>query len=271
MITGILAILIFLPFLLGLCCFLVPENKVKQLAFAFSLLVFAVSAYMASDFCLCYDIQYAFNYPWIPSMGISFNIGLDGISLLLVLLTTFLVPLIILSSFRYEYKNSRLFYSLILIMQGALIGVFSAGDAFLFYIFWELALIPIYFICLLWGGADRLRITLKFFIYTLAGSLFMLLAIIYLYLQTPEHSFDITAFYSLKLDPQTQTVIFWGFFLAFAIKMPIFPLHSWQPDTYHTAPTPGTMLLSGIMLKMGIYGVIRWMIPIVPESVGINK
>jgi NADH-quinone oxidoreductase subunit M len=152
-------------------------------------------------------------------------------------------------------------------MQGALIGVFVSLDAFLFYIFWELALIPIYFIALLWGGTDRGKITFKFFIYTLAGSLFMLLGIIYLYLQTSNGSFDITAFYQLKLSHDTQTIIFWCFFLAFAIKMPIFPFHTWQPDTYHTAPTQGTMLLSGIMLKMGIYGVIRWMLPIVPIAI----
>jgi NADH-quinone oxidoreductase subunit M len=193
---------------------------------------------------------------------------MDGISLLLVLLTTFLVPIIIFSTFNKEYKNPKLFYSLILLMQTALIGVFVAQDGFLFYIFWELALIPIYLICLMWGGKDRVGITLKFFIFTLFGSLLMLVGLIYLYLQTPgNHTFDIIAFYSLHLSATEQTWIFWAFFLAFAIKIPVFPFHSWQPDTYTDSPTPGTMLLAGIMLKMGIYGVIRWLLPVVPKGI----
>lgn len=153
-------------------------------------------------------------------------------------------------------------------MQFALVGVFTSLDGFLFYIFWELALLPIWFICLLWGGADRIRITLKFFIYTLSGSLFMLVALIYLYLQTPlPHTFSLDSFYELALTPSQQGWIFWGFFLAFAIKIPIFPLHTWQPDTYTNTPTQGTMLLSGIMLKMGLYGIIRWMVPVIPDGI----
>ena len=199
--------------------------------------------------------------------GVRYNVGLDGISILLVLLTTFLVPVILLSSFNREYKNPALFYSLILVMQFALIGVFSALDGFLFYMFWELALIPIYLICLIWGGQNRFRITLKFFIYTLFGSLLMLVALIWLWYQTPgTHTFDLAAFYSLNLSSSQQSWIFWALFLAFAIKMPIFPFHTWQPDTYVDSPTPGTMLLSGIMLKMGIYGALRWLLPIVPQG-----
>jgi NADH-quinone oxidoreductase subunit M len=142
-------------------------------------------------------------------------------------------------------------------------------DGFLFYVFWELALIPIYFICLLWGGADRARITFKFFVYTLAGSLFMLGGFIYLYQHTPNHSFDISALYAAgrSLDATHQGYVFWAMFIAFAVKMPIFPFHTWQPDTYTTAPAPGTMLLSGIMLKMGVYGVIRWIMPVAPLGV----
>jgi len=151
-----------------------------------------------------------------------------------------------------------------------LIGVFCALDGFLFYIFWEMALIPIYFICLRWGGVNRGPVTLKFFIYTLAGSLIMLIGLIYLYFQTPgDHSFDIQALYAAgqNLPAEEQGIIFWALFAAFAVKMPVFPFHTWQPDTYHTAPSPGTMLLSGIMLKMGIYGVIRWLLPVVPDGV----
>jgi NADH-quinone oxidoreductase subunit M len=149
-------------------------------------------------------------------------------------------------------------------MQTGLLLVFTAMDAFLFYIGWEAALIPIYFICAIWGGKDRIRVNMKFFVYTVGGSLFMLLGIIYLYLQNPAQNFDIQAFYNLDLDAAQQSWVFWAFFLAFAIKMPIFPFHTWQPDTYTEAPAAGTMLLSGIMLKMGIYGVIRWILPVVP-------
>jgi NADH-quinone oxidoreductase subunit M len=149
-------------------------------------------------------------------------------------------------------------------MQSGLLLVFTALDAFLFYVGWEIALIPVYFICALWGGENRIKVNLKFFVYTIAGSLLMLVAIIYLHLQTPGNSYDIAEFYKLNLDSTTQGWIFWAFFIAFAIKMPVFPFHTWQPDTYTEAPTAGTMLLSGIMLKMGIYGVIRWLIPIAP-------
>ncbi|HTL83215.1 MAG TPA: NADH-quinone oxidoreductase subunit M [Bacteroidia bacterium] len=211
------------------------------------------------------------NVPWITSMGISFNVALDGISLVMVMLTTFLVPLIILSGFKKKIENPTLFYSLILFMEMALVGVFLARDGFLFYVFWELALIPIYFICLMWGGENRGKITFKFFVYTLFGSLFMLAALIYLYLNTSIgstgiHTFDLNSLYEAghKLTSTEQSWVFWGIFLAFAIKMPIFPFHTWQPDTYVVAPTQGTMLLSGIMLKMGTYGLIRWLLPMTP-------
>jgi NADH-quinone oxidoreductase subunit M len=197
-----------------------------------------------------------------------FAIGVDGLGMVMLLLTGALVPLIIFSSFDREIRAHRTFYGLIFLMQAALYGVFTATDGFLFYIFWELALIPIWFICLLWGGADRIRITLKFFIYTLSGSLVMLVGLIWLYLQTPvPHSFSLESFYALSLTASQQSWIFWAFFLAFAIKIPVFPLHTWQPDTYTDSPTQGTMLLSGIMLKMGLYGIIRWMIPVVPDGI----
>src|SRR5690606_2090481 len=164
--------------------------------------------------------------------------------------------------FGYDYKGG--FYALVLFMQTGLLLVFTALDAFAFYVGWEVALIPIYFICALWGGENRIRVTLKFFIYTFLGSLFMLAAIIYLHLQVPSGDYELTSFYQLVLDSSTQRWIFWAFFLAFAIKMPIFPFHTWQPDTYTEAPAAGTMLLAGIMLKMGVYGVIRWLIPVAP-------
>src|SRR3569832_420163 len=261
--------LLLLPFIGAIALLLfAKEVNAKRAALVISLLGFASTLGIAGIFNPLEGTQFLADWMWVQSLGIHFKIGMDGISLLLVLLTNFLVPIIILSSFNREYKNPKLFYSLILFMQMALIGVFIALDGFLFYIFWELALIPIYLICLMWGGADRVRITLKFFIYTLFGSLLMLVGLIYLYLQTPgAHTFDINAFYALHLSASEQTWLFWAFFLVFAIKMPVFPFHTWQPDTYTDAPTPGTMLLSGIMLKMGIYGVIRWLIPVVPEGV----
>lgn len=221
-----------------------------------------------------YTHRMVMDVPWIQSIGVHFNVALDGISMVLVLLTSFLVPVIILSGFEKKYENASLFYALVLFMQMALVGVFVARDGFLFYIFWELALIPIYFICLLWGGENRAKITFKFFVYTLAGSLFMLAALILLYVNTAAvnegvKSFDINVLYRAgqnALSFAEQACVFWGFFLAFAIKMPVFPFHTWQPDTYVTAPTQGTMLLSGIMLKMGTYGLIRWMLPMTPEA-----
>lgn len=210
------------------------------------------------------------NYQWIERIGLSFYVDVDGISLLLVLLTTVLVPFIILSSFGRSFSKPSTFYGLILLMQMALVGVFVAQDGLLFYLFWEVALIPIYFICLIWGGENRGKITFKFFVYTLAGSLLMLIALIYLYLHTPgAHSFDVDALYAAGqiLTHDQQSFVFWFLFAAFAVKMPVFPFHTWQPDTYSVAPTQGTMLLSGIMLKMGIYGVIRWLIPVVPVGV----
>jgi NADH-quinone oxidoreductase subunit M len=224
-----------------------------------------VAVVVWSQFDPVAGLQFGFKYNWIQSAGVTLGAGLDGISMLLVLLTTFLSPLIVLSTFGHDYRNAPAFYSLILFMEAALVGVFTATDAFLFYFFFEAALIPVYFLSALWGGENRLKVTFKFFIYTIFGSLFMLVAFVYLYLQTPgTHSSEITAFYNLQLDASSQGWVFWALFIAFAIKMPVFPFHTWQPDTYTESPTPATMLLAGIMLKMGVYGLIRLLLPIVP-------
>jgi NADH-quinone oxidoreductase subunit M len=264
------AILIFWPLVAALIVLALPSEQVKPAALIASLIELLLSIYVAFVFVPTAEPQFALDVSWIASLGIDFNVAIDGISLLLVLLTTVLIPFIILTAFRNVYEKVNSFYALILFMEMALVGVFCALDGFLFYIFWEMALIPIYFICLRWGGVNRGAVTLKFFIYTLAGSLVMLFGFIYLYYQTPApHSFDLRALYAAgqSLPVYEQGLIFWAIFLAFAVKMPVFPFHTWQPDTYHTAPTPGTMLLSGIMLKMGIYGVIRWLIPVVPDGV----
>lgn len=262
--------LIFFPLLASLVFFAIKPANVKIWALTASLIELAASLVVVVQFTGSDGVQFKTDIAWVPSLGLRFAVGIDGISMLLVLLTTVLVPLIILSSFKHEYSRPGSFYGLILIMQMALVGVFTALDGLLFYLFWEVALIPIYFICLIWGGEDRGRITLKFFIYTLAGSLFMLVGLVYLYYQTPgTHSFDIQALYEAgrSLSATQQSFIFWAMFVAFAIKMPVFPFHTWQPDTYTVAPVQGTMLLSGIMLKMGIYGLIRWLIPVVPLGV----
>lgn len=262
----LLLLLLFFP-LLGAIITALSGQAAKAVALISSIVSLGLALVLVANFVPDASSQFVVNYPWIENLGISFHAGIDGISMITVLLTNLLVPIIILASLKHEYKNQHAFFALILFMQSGLLLVFTAMDAFLFYIGWEAALIPIYFICAIWGGRDRIRVNMKFFVYTVGGSLFMLLGIIYLFLQNPAHNFDIQAFYALELDPVQQGWIFWAFFIAFAIKMPVFPFHTWQPDTYTEAPTPGTMLLSGIMLKMGIYGVIRWILPVVPMGV----
>lgn len=262
----LLLLLIFLP-LVGALVTAFTGSAAKHTALVFTVASLALTVVVACQFIPDASTQFVVNLPWIQELGISFHAGIDGISLITVLLTNVLVPIIILSSYQHDYKKPAAFFGLILFMQAGLLVVFTAMDAFLFYIGWEAALIPIYFICAIWGGKDRIAVNMKFFVYTIAGSLFMLLGIIYLYLQNPAHNFDIQAFYNLSLDPVQQAWIFWSFFIAFAIKMPVFPFHTWQPDTYTEAPAADTMLLAGIMLKMGIYGVIRWLLPIVPAGV----
>lgn len=262
----LLLLLIFLP-LLGALVTAFSGNAAKHVALVSAIISLALTLVMVCNFTPDASTQFMVNYPWISDLGINFHAGVDGISMITILLTNVLIPLIILASYQHNYKSSNAFFALILFMQTGLLIVFTSLDAFLFYIGWEAALIPIYFICAVWGGKDRIKVNMKFFVYTIAGSLFMLLGLIYLYLQNPAHNFDIQAFYNLKLDSVQQGWIFWAFFIAFAIKMPVFPFHTWQPNTYTEAPAAGTMLLAGIMLKMGIYGVIRWLLPIVPTGV----
>ena len=202
-------------------------------------------------------------------LSTTFGLGYDGISLIMLVLTNLLFPFIILAGFSRHQKQVQLLNFLILFTQSALIGVFLAQSGFLFYIFWELTLIPVYFILLLWGGEGRKAITLKFFIYTLAGSLLLLFGIIYLFqLTTGVHTTDFSAFDQLQIPENTQIWLFWILFIAFAVKMPVFPFHTWQPSTYTNAPTQGVMILAGVMTKMGIYGALRFLLPIVP--LGVN-
>lgn len=258
-----LIILLLLPLIGSLFLAFVKQAPLaKRLALFFSLITLGYTLPFLINFVPDASMQFVQEYAWLPALGINLHLGIDGISLPMLLLTNGLIPLIILAAFSYDYKGN--FYALVLFMQAGLLLVFIALDAFMFYIGWEATLIPIYFICALWGGERRIPITFKFFIYTFFGSLLMLVAIIYLQMQVPERNFELTSFYQLALSSEAQGWVFWAFFIAFAVKMPLFPFHTWQPDTYTTAPTAGTMLLAGIMLKMGTYGAIRWLIPVVP-------
>ena len=239
------------------------DKWAPKVAMLFGLAAFAGSICLLSQYNLGQEINYA--KLWIAKPNISFALQADGLSLAMLLLTTALTPIIIYSSFGNTYKNPKSFYALILFMTFAMAGTFLASDGLLYYIFWELSLIPIYFIALIWGNGDaeeRKKAVVKFFIYTLAGSLFMLVAFIYLYQKAG--SFLISDLTPLKLSSTEQFWIFLAFFLAYAIKIPLIPFHTWQAEVYQKAPTVGTMLLSGIMLKMGLYSVIRWQLPIAP-------
>ena len=260
-------LLILLPVISGLIIYFLPEKSVKQFSLLSALgsLAVAVAAYIQFD--INEGTQFVIDESWIEMLGIHFHIGVDGISLVMILLSNIITPLIILSSFKDNYKDPKIFYSFMLIMQGAMNGVFVSLDMFLYYIFWEMALIPAYFLVLWWGRGEARKITFKFFIYTLFGSLFMLVAIIWLSAQSPTPSSDITSIYGLIIPENTQLYIFLAFMLAYAIKIPMFPFHTWQPDTYTFSPSPVTMLLSAVMLKMGLYSIIRWVIPIVPNAV----
>ncbi|POR26760.1 NADH-quinone oxidoreductase subunit M [Flavobacterium columnare] len=205
----------------------------------------------------------SFIQQWINYPNVYIALKVDGLSMAMVLLSTILTSLIVYSSFGNTFENSKVFYALVVFMNFAMVGTFLSVDGLVYYIFWELALIPIYFIALLWGSGDaeeRKRAILKFFIFTLAGSLFMLAAFLYLFQKAG--SLLLMDLYAIQLTETEQLWVFLGFFLAYAIKIPIFPFHTWQANTYQKAPAVGTMLLSGIMLKMGLYSVIRWQLPL---------
>jgi NADH-quinone oxidoreductase subunit M len=260
-------LLLLLPLVAALAVLLVGNKKASRVALLFTVVEFGLTIYAYTIFKQQGPDTFVFFHDWISSPKISVNLGMDGLSLVMIGLTNFLLPLIVLSGFNREFSNAKTYFSLMLLMQFALLGVFMAYDGLLYYIFWELALLPIYFIALGWGGKNRVPVTLKFFIYTLAGSLFMLFGFIMLYYYNPNASFNITDLYNNPICSCNQGWLFWMFFLAFAIKIPIVPFHTWQADTYSESPTQGTMLLSGIMLKMGTYSLIRWLLPILPAGI----
>jgi len=256
--------LILIILLIGaLATFLSGDKFASKVALLFSLAALGCASILVNHFLGGIDIN--LNNPWILQPKVSFALKADGLSLAMVLLTASLTPIIIFSGFGNNFEKSKNFYALVLFMAFAMTGTFLATDGLLYYIFWELSLIPIYFIALVWGNGDaedRKKAVVKFFIYTLAGSLFMLVGFAYLY--TKAGSFLLSDLIKLDLSAPEQTWIFFAFFLAYAIKIPIIPFHTWQAKVYQKAPTIGTMLLSGIMLKMGLYSVIRWQLPIAP-------
>jgi NADH-quinone oxidoreductase subunit M len=259
----IVLLLILIPLLGGLVSFFLKEGNAAR---GWSLLVsFAILSVSVAGLTIAKTPDnLAFSTSWMGSLGSRFSIALDGMSQMLCLLTAIAYPLILISTWNSTYKKANNFFGLMLLTQAGLMGVFSATDALLFYFFWELALIPVYFLCSGWGGERRIPVTFKFFIYTFTASVIMLIGLLYLYFQTPDRSFAIESFYALKLSNETQLWLFWLLFIAFAVKMPVFPLHTWQPDTYEQSPTAVTMVLSGLMVKMGVFGVIRWILPVLP-------
>lgn len=220
------------------------------------------------------EFQFLFSQEWIKSIGAGFRVGIDGMSLLLIMLTTFLMPLVVLVSFKSIHKREKEYYIMILLLEIALIGVFSSLDLFLFYIFWELILIPMYFIIGIWGGKDRIYASIKFFIFTMVGSLFMLIAIIWIGMYVGNNILETgftTNFIAIKevsnqIPFDIEKWLFWAFALSFLIKVPVFPLHTWLPDAHTEAPTPGSVILAGVLLKMGTYGLIRFNLDLFTQS-----
>ncbi len=247
----------------SIATYLSGDKFASKIALLFSVGAFGFAVYLLNLYTNETNISYMGSWMENPKVALAFQA--DGLSLAMVLLTTALTPLILFSAVGNQFKSAKNFYALVLFMAFAMTGTFLAADGLLYYVFWELSLIPIYFIALIWGHGDaeeRKKAVVKFFIYTLAGSLFMLVAFAYLYQQAG--SFLLQDLYDLRLSCRQQFWIFFAFFLAYAIKIPIIPFHTWQAKVYQKAPTVGTMLLSGIMLKMGLYSVIRWQLPIAP-------
>ncbi len=247
----IVSLLVFFPLLAALFVFLIP-SKAKELAKNFSLYVslmnFGISVLMFSKFQNIDGFQFLVNVPWNTDLGISYKVGIDGINIFLVMITTFFIPVAILSTWDKIKEKERVFYSSILMLESFLIGSVVSIDLFLFYVFWELMLIPMFFMVGIWSESKNTKIVSKFFVYTMIGSLAMLFSILYIYQshynQTGFYTFDILNLYSTSINPQMASILFFSFLIAFAIKAPLFPFHTWLPDTYTDAPVSGTILLS---------------------------
>src|SRR6266700_6185086 len=266
---AVLTALIVGPALAAVVVLAAPERWAKHIALAASLLEFAISVPLWWVFQPAGGMQLQLDVPWIPSWGINYTVGVDGISLFMILLTTFLVPLSILGRYNYITTRERWFYALMLVLTSGMIGVFVSLDLFLFYVMWEVMLIPMYFIIGVWGGERRLYAAIKFFIYTFFGSLLMLVAILVL-VSLVGHQTGIYSFSYAYLTAHMGGLgpaafwLFGAFFLAFAIKVPMFPFHTWLPDAHVEAPTAGSVILAGVLLKMGTYGFLRFALPLFP-------
>ncbi|RMG97683.1 MAG: NADH-quinone oxidoreductase subunit M [Chloroflexi bacterium] len=279
--NNLLNLIVFFPTLAALIIFLLPEDEktlIRRLSFVFSLVPLALTLVMWFNFDRTQaGFQFEYVRSWFPAIGASYHMGIDGISLSMFLLTTILTPLAILASFTIEDKV-RMYMSLFLIMETAMLGLFGALDLIIFFIFWEFGLVPMYFLIKLWGGKDRDYASFKFFVYTMAGSLGLLLSIQVMGLATG--TFDIVELLDKWVNlpkggvlPGTglavdtvKAVAFWAYVLAFAIKVPVWPFHTWLPDAHTQAPTAGSMILAGVLLKLGAYGFIRLVIPFFPEQ-----
>ena len=263
----ILILLILIPLLSGILSFAVKGDGAKVLALISSVLTLAVSVYVSG---VNYSGPISYVHDWIPILGTHFSLMGDGMSSMLCLLTGIVVTVVMIVNVNKEVEKPGAFYGFLLLSQAGLMGVFLAYDALVIYVFWELALIPVYFLCSKWGGEKRIAVTFKFFVYTFVGSLMMLAGLIYLSMQTQGMSSyawaDIVRAGS-SLPAGTQVWLFWLIFIAFAIKMPIFPFHTWQPDTYEQSPTPVTIILSALMVKMGLFAILRWLLPVLPAGV----
>ncbi len=263
-----LSLVIWLPIIGGIAVIASGDQNTeltKRIALACALLTFLVSLPLWFGFdASTAAMQFVERSPWLPALGIEYHLGIDGISMPLILLTTFISIFVIIAGWDViSYKPSQ-YMAAFLIMEGIMVGVFSSLDAILFYFFWEAMLIPMFIIIGVWGGANRVYATIKFFLYTFFGSVFMLVALIYLYFQTG--SFDILGFHAAPLGLTAQVLIFIAFLLAFAVKVPMFPVHTWLPDAHVEAPTGGSVILAAIMLKIGGYGFLRFSLPITPDA-----
>ena len=272
----ILSSLIVVPIVGALLLLFVKDNEqnepiVRNIALVVSVLVFAETLLLWSRFNpATADFQFIERHDWIPLFGISYFIGVDGISLFLLVLTGFLTPLALLASWESVHRKTRAFCMFVLLLEAAMIGVFVSLDLFLFYVFWDAMLVPMYFLIGIWGYDRRIYAAVKFILYTMAGSVLMLLAILGLamlhYSQVGSYSFDLLRMYQLQIPEQLQFWFFLAFTLAFAIKVPLFPFHTWLPDAHVEAPTAGSVILAGVLLKMGTYGLVRFAFPLFPAA-----
>jgi NADH-quinone oxidoreductase subunit M len=265
----LLTALIALPLLGALFVAVMPRDAVraqKTVALGVTAVIFLVSLLLLPGFEPRAGMQFEVTRPWLPAFGISYHVGIDGLSLWLVLLTTFLTPVALLGSWTSIDRRVREFNVFMLLLEAGMVGVFVSLDLFLFYVFWEAMLIPMYFLIGVWGYERRVYAAIKFFLYTMAGSLLMLVAFMVLYRAAGLGTFDLLELTRVTLDPTLQMWLFAAFALAFAIKVPMFPFHTWLPDAHVEAPTAGSVILAGVMLKMGVYGFLRLGLPLFPDA-----